>query len=374
MTDWIDEPILLLRDGESLKRLAAELVRENPGISSEEMLEILARNNSLVRDLPELAPGSPLCVASKPLPEQALAQWRLGRDLGLLALTRDRELAMVAREEPALLEPFARFRAHSQSEGWITGGRAAQVLGYGATGMSAYAGVAKRQLDQMSVLARQLYDDVILHFRKQAGGPFGVSRSQLPALERYLREHPLYRELRRSLDQLPAMLRNKLGAVDLRRRHFGNADFFRRQFIVPGGVRNAGAHLSRVSNLLTGQIQRFGSLARGATWAIPAILGIYSTATAPEGQRLRTGLEESVGIVLGAMGTSFGGAAAAGAVGIIASVVVLPGTVIFVGSCIGAALGGYVGYDVGKSMTRSVYEWVESALGSSVDWFVEVLP
>ena len=67
------------------------------------------------------------------------------------------------------------------------------------------------------------------------------------------------------------------------------------------------------------------------------MLGVYATATAPQGQHLRTGVGEVAGIILGAVGSQMGGLAVMGGAGLLAGIVVVPAGVVFVAAVVGQA-------------------------------------
>ena len=205
--------------------------------------------------------------------------------------------------------------------------------------------------------------------------PFGVSKAGRGALEQMLKSHREYGQLRRALDDLPRFIQRRLGNIHLPSSPLPNADFFRRQFVVPKGVR-PGVYLGRVANRLGGQVLRAGSWARQSTWIVPSVLGAYSTFTAPQGKKLRTGAGEAVGVAFGAGGSWLGGAAVAGGAKLLATVglIAVPGGVVVLAVGVAAAaLGGYLMYGLGKGLGESWYDAVSDTIEGWADAWVEIV-
>lgn len=363
-------PIILSGPSDSPRTLAGELSRQT-GKPLDESLRILCLNNGLDPALRRCG-GRPIWIQPNALDPAGLGHWSQERGTILRAFQPVRNARRVAQEEPWLLQPLAKFVETTDRNGWLTGQRFAELGGYGATGASAYSGVLSRELRGIAQLADEVYKDVMRQLA-QSRAPFGVSRGQRPQLKALLKAHPRYAQLRRALDGLPKFVQRRLGDIQLPSGPQGNARFFRRQFVVPRGVR-PGVYLSRITNRLGDQMLRSARYAKTFTWVVPAALGVYATATAPAGQRLRTGAGETGGVVFGAMGSAAGGAAVAlgGSLLVAAGIVAVPGAIIFVTSVVAAGTAGYLGYSLGKTTGEALYDAIEEVVEGMADWFVSI--
>jgi len=356
-------PFLVTRPGESLDSLSATLHRAS-GIDISTAQRLLRDNNDLDA-MRRLHAGQALCVATAPLAGAERERWLSERQHVMRVLSTNHPLRGLTQETPSLIMPLGQFAETARQSGWLTGDRFAELGGYGATGVSAYAETIGRELLAISRLADDVYRDVLHRF--SGSSPFGVSKTQLGQLEAMLRSHPKYQALRMALDKLPAYITRKLGPIDLAGHTRAHADFFRRQFMVPRGVAS-GAFLGRVSNQLGAQVLRYGKLAGRATWFVPAILGAISVANAPRGQRLRIASGETLGIALGAVGTTAGTLLATALVGLI----VAPGIIVIAAGILGGAALGYAGYKFGKFGGTLLYDFFSDVMDDLAGSFIEV--
>jgi hypothetical protein len=108
---------------------------------------------------------------------------------------------------------------------------------------------------------------------------------------------------------------------------------------------NPTKYVGSVAKQLNGRISVLKGIGKGATWYVPATLGLISTVTAPEGMKMRTLLEEGFGVVGGAIGTWFGGTiAASSAIGLLAFCGLCLGPFgLFITVFICASAGGIIG-------------------------------
>jgi len=363
-------PIILARPGESPESLAREMSRHSE-LSFDDSITTLCDNNRMSQGLPHCG-GRPLWVRPEPLQANACSVWEEDRRQIEYAFAPAPLARGVAQQDPWLLTKMYDFAESAAQNRWAIGKQVSQLAGFGSTGVSAVSGVLQRELQGIAQLADRVYSDVMVRF-SASRSPFGVSNAERGALEQMLKSHPEYGQLRRALDALPRFLQRRLGNIHLPSSPIPNADFFRRQFVVPMGVQ-PGVYLGRVANRLGGQVLRAGSYARRATWYVPAILGVYNTLTAPEGKKLRTGAGETVGVVLGALGSSAGGFAATATAGWLATagVVILPGGVVFVAAVAASAVVGYAGYTGGTWLGESLYDTLSETIGAWADAWVEI--
>ena len=362
------QPIVLARPGESPQSLAREMSRYSE-LSFDDSIGTLCDNNRMSQRLPHCG-GRPLWIRPEPLQANACSVWEHDRRQIEYAFAPSPLARGVAQQDPWLLTQMYDFAESAAQNRWAIGKQVSQLAGFGSTGVSAVSGVLQRELQGIAQLADRVYSDVMVRF-SASRSPFGVSNAERGALERMLKSHPEYGQLRKALDALPKFVQRRLGNIHMPSSPLPNADFFRRQFVVPKGVR-PGVYLGRVANRLGGQVLRAGSYARRATWYVPAILGVYNTLTAPQGKKLRTGAGETVGVVLGAGGSAVGGVVGAAAAGLVSGLIVVPGGVVVVAAVAGAAVGGYVMYEFGKSVGHSLYDTLSETIGEWADTWVEI--
>jgi len=358
-------PILLAGPGESPQSLAHEISRNSP-VAFDDSLGTLCQNNQISPRLPHCG-GRALWIDPRALEETSCRAWGQDREQierAFLAAPNGRQ---VAQHDPWLLTKMYDFAGYAQRNQWKIGQQITTLAGHGSNGAGAYSGVLHSDLRGIAQLADRVYADVMTEF-SASRSPFGVSRAERGALERMLRSHPAYGQLRKALDDLPKFVQRRLGDIHLPSSPRPNARFLRRQFVVPKGVA-PGIYLGRVANRLGDQVLRAGRYARGATWIVPAVLGVYTSLTAPEGMKLRTGAGETVGVVLGAVGSTWGGLAGAA---VTTGIVALPGIVVFVAAVSASAGVGYAGYTVGKWVGESIYDTVLETIGGWADAWVEI--
>jgi hypothetical protein len=96
----------------------------------------------------------------------------------------------------------------------------------------------------------------------------------------------------------------------------------------------------------------FKGIGKGATWYVPALLGVASVAAAAPEQRWRTAFEEGFGVLGGAAGTKFGGLAGIGIVAVLG----LGPFGLFVAVFVCASAGGIVGMKIGQGFGDKVYD------------------
>ena len=227
-------PIILGRPGESAQSLAGQLSRYSE-LSFDDSLRTLCQNNQITPHLPHCG-GQALWIRPEPLSKHACLAWEEDRQQIGRAFLSAPNAARVAQENPRLLSQLHSFVDRAEDSKWGMGEALVRAASLGATGASAYGEVLQSELGVVAQLADEVYTDVMSRFRASRS-PFGVSRAERGALEQMLRSHPSYAQLRRALDDLPRFVRRRLGSLQLPRSPLPNADFFRRQFVVPNGVR-----------------------------------------------------------------------------------------------------------------------------------------
>jgi hypothetical protein len=116
---------------------------------------------------------------------------------------------------------------------------------------------------------------------------------------------------------------------------------------------NPTKYVGSVAKQLNGRLRVFKYLGRGATWYVPATLGLISVATAPPEMRMRKLFEEGFGVIGGAIGTK-AGAALGGFIAL--SILGLGPFGFFVAVFICASLGGIAFMEGGKWFGDRIYD------------------
>jgi hypothetical protein len=133
-----------------------------------------------------------------------------------------------------------------------------------------------------------------------------------------------------------------------------NASFFRKHVSLPlKKWHNPSQYVGRMAKQLNRRVQMFKGIGKGATWYVPALLGVASVATAPPEQRWHTAFEEGFGVLGGAFGTHLGGLAGVGIVAVLG----LGPFGLFVAVFICASAGGILFMKGGQSLGNKVYDY-----------------
>ncbi len=201
-----------------------------------------------------------------------------------------------------------------------------RFTGYGVAGVSGYAASGQMALGNTQALARELYEEAIAKYGKQAVQ--SKSKTSIVKMQRFLTGHPKYPQLMQLLKELPEHLLPTGRRVSNPRSASPNvvARHFRRAFALPYDKWNSSRYFSTIGRQLNGKIQLLKGVGRSASWYIPAAIGIYNTLQAPPEMQLRAAFREGFGLIGGYAGTVFGGSfLATGVLGISA----------FFGLCLG---------------------------------------
>jgi hypothetical protein len=114
---------------------------------------------------------------------------------------------------------------------------------------------------------------------------------------------------------------------------------------------------------LNGRVQMFKGIGKGATWYVPALLGVASVAAAPPEQRWRAVFEEGFGVLGGAFGTKLGGLAGIGIVTVLGLGPVGLFVVVFVCASAGGILGMKTGQKVGGDI---IYDYGSESVNGQI--------
>jgi hypothetical protein len=174
------------------------------------------------------------------------------------------------------------------------------------------------------------------------------------------------------LKELPKILLPKGGYMTVNSNTaYPNASFFRKHISLPlKKWHNPSQYVGRMAKQLNRRVQVFKGIGKGATWYVPALLGVASVAAAPPEQRWRTAFEEGFGVLGGAAGTYLGGLAGLG----IVAVFCLGPVGMFVAIVVSTTIGGiglmkggqWVGghlYDATNNLGGRIYRSGEELIG-----------
>jgi hypothetical protein len=228
-----------------------------------------------------------------------------------------------------------------------------KAAAYGTAGVSGHAAAGGMAVNNINALARELYSEAVEKF----GAKMVHSKraNHLARMQDYLKSHPKYGQMVQHLKQLPRHLLpkgNLMPAVG--QSHVAEARHFRKHVsLALKKFSNSSKYVGSMVKQLNGRVNVFKNIGRGATWYVPATLGVISVATAPPEVRMRTLFEEGFGIVGGAFGTKLGAMAGLGLVAVLG----LGPFGLFVAVFIFASTGGIIGMEVFKKFGGGIYEY-----------------
>jgi hypothetical protein len=245
----------------------------------------------------------------------------------------------------------------------VGGGDVVRGISYGLGGVSGLAASGGMAVGTIDTLVRQIYTDAVKTF----GAKMVVSKqkNQLLRLTRFIKNHPNYNQLMRSFKELPEFLlpgpRNKIVPPGASQINNHLARHFRKQYFQAFRHWSSDKYLPTIARQLRGRVKLFKGIGRGATWYVPAVIGLYNVAEAPPQTRMRTLFEEGFGIVGGAFGTWTGGTLlTSGAIGLFTLCGLCMGPAgIFVVVFLFATAGGIAGNELAKRIGSAIYDYGE---------------
>lgn len=235
--------------------------------------------------------------------------------------------------------------------------------GYGLAGVSGHAAAGTMALGDVNGLMRELYSEALEKF-----GPkvvYSKNANHIAKMERFLKGHPKYAQLTRYIQKLPKHLLSKGGIPTVSPRINGAvARHFRKHVSLPlKKWSNPTKYVGSVAKQLNGRLRVFKYVGKGATWYVPATLGLISASTAPPGMKMRRLFEEGFGVIGGAIGTKAGAALG----GLIALTILGLGPFgFFVAVFIFASLGGILGMETFKKFGGGIYDYGVQFDGSRI--------
>ncbi len=224
---------------------------------------------------------------------------------------------------------------------------------YSAGGTSGYSAAGAIALSNANGLARELYEEAIQKFGKKI--VCSNKTSHISKMQQFLKGHPKYQSLMQHMKKLPKHLLPKGKVVSaMPQATNALARHFRKSFVLPFDKWNSSRYLSSIGRQLNGNVSLLKGIGRGATWYIPATLGIISVANASPEMRMRTLFQEGFGVVGGAIGT-WVGAEIIGA-GLVSALCLGPlGAFVLVLVC--ASAMGLIGMEVFRKSGSKIYDY-----------------
>jgi hypothetical protein len=352
--------VAFARRGDSLDSLAAEIGKGNAAFARmplQQKKALLIANNQVLETRP-IEPGQPINFAEHPMSPEATRLLRCDSPEMCRSFAGfSPDLQSLLQHTPESAVAMASFASTFQKHGWSPGfdvDDAVTGFGYGLQGADAGAGAASKLLGDVERLGKELAEELFTTFGKK------VATSKTPAdlarVEQYLKTSRRYQALRKAIERLPDFLKNNLGQLGPTEDVVSaNARWLRRHMTFPLTSGTPASHLHRMGGHLSGAVTRFGRIGVATTWVLPAVLGVYNVAQTPPGRRLRVGIEEGVGIGLGALGSAFGVAAG----GVLVTALCLTGVGAFIMIALAAGLGGYALAELGKAAVRPTLDFFD---------------
>jgi hypothetical protein len=215
-----------------------------------------------------------------------------------------------------------------------------------------HAAAGAMALNNVNALARELYSEAVEKFGVKM--VHSKSANHLARMQNFLKGHPKYAQLMQHLKNLPKHLLPDGSFMTVNTQtNSAVARHFRKHVSLP--LKKWGSssrYVGSMAKQLNGRLSLFKNIGRGATWYVPATLGVISVATASPELRMRTLFEEGVGVIGGAAGTKLGVATGLGIVAILG----LGPFGLFVAVFICASAGGMLGMEIGKNIGSGVYD------------------
>lgn len=208
-------------------------------------------------------------------------------------------------------------------------------------------------LGQIRALTRKVVEEATAKFGKEV--MLSRQPAKLEMVQRFIRGNANYAKVQQLIATLPKQLKSGLGThlAPTPNVQAGDARWLRRAVQVE--EKGAARFFKSAGSLLEGKISRFESYGRGTTFVLPAAIGLYNIAHAAPGDRLKVGIEESVGIGLGAVGTELG----VGVGSFLVAALGLTGVGAFLLIFVVAGAGAYLLSEAGKTGVRRIGEFLE---------------
>jgi hypothetical protein len=222
-------------------------------------------------------------------------------------------------------------------------------ISYASGGTSGYVTTGANSLSNIKNISKVLFDDIVKKFgKKEILNPSPLMRTRI---NDFIKFHPSNSRLHQMLTELPKHLRQRIAPPNFPNKL--NLNSFKRNIYWP--IRKTDKiRPSGMINKLGNNLKYLKKVGTGATYAIPAAIGVYNVFEASSSERPHIMAKETLGIVAGAKGTGWGMAAGGT---IVAFIGISTGGFIIVGLC--AAAAGIAGYEMTGLGYDSIREWLK---------------
>lgn len=326
----------------------ARMVYDNKphNLRSVQEAEAVFRHNNAIRT--GLSPWGFVNLNPFPLTTAALNQWQ----------TKQHSICATLNANPGLYD-FLLMTTYGEQQGMLSLADAAnksgwtvgkkeiiETTGYAVSGASGGIAAGEKPLAAIQSIAKELMNDAVKKHGKDI-----LQKKNLKALEFFLKNNAKFPELQKSISVLPSFLSRNLGHIHPTPGiSYPNARFVRSQILLP--FHNPQRYCNNFESLLKSKVVRLGKFGTGATWILPAAIGVYNVYDAPQEKMLEVTARETAGIGLGALGTELGIAAGIA----IAGTLLLTGGGAFIVIAVVAGAGGAGGYWVGSTGTDIIFK------------------
>jgi hypothetical protein len=161
----------------------------------------------------------------------------------------------------------------------------------------------------------------------------------------------------RSFRELPEFLlpgpRNKIVPPGISQVNHHLARHFRKQYFQAFRHWSSDKYLPTIARQLRGRVKLFKGIGRGATWYVPAVIGLYNVSQAPQQTRMRTLFEEGFGVMGGFAGTQLGLYTGLSLVAVLG----LGPMGLFIAVFLCSTAGGIATSEIGKRIGGSIFDY-----------------
>ena len=318
--------------------------------SKEEAKSIILANNPMVRN--DIWPGMGLNITPRVHGYQNINaensdNMAVQHDFSKMSMDTKRLLSSNPKGAQALLHVAEDAKRNHWAVGWSD---IINTTSYGVTGMDAFYGTTNTYYGRIQALSSQLVKEAVAELGERT--VFSKKAGHLQKLESFLKRSFTYKRLRETMGRMPGYLTRRMGrSAPTPNIGYNNARWFRRQIFVPA-MKGSRRYFSSMNRLVGKNLIRVGRIGMTTTWFIPTGIGIYNTINAAPADRWKAGLENSFGVVLGAVGTNIGVLAG---MGLVTSLTFISGGLAFVIVFICAGVSGFLFGKAGNYIGDKIY-------------------
>ena len=345
-------PFIVVRPGENIDSVAHAMAQGTYRIGRhEEIKAILIHNNKITETTP-LRSGQLLNVSHEPC-EGGEGSWFPGLAICPEVQGFSSDLLGLMQRDAQSLPAMMALSDQADGAGWEVGIDGPTAGGYIVLGADSGIAAGAHMLSEIRLLGRKIVEEATAKFGKEV--MLSRQPAKLEMVQRFLRGNINYLRMQEFIAKLPKQLKSGLGSHMAPTPGVQAADARWVRRIVQVEEKGAARFFRSAGSLLEGKISRFETLGRGTTFVLPAVIGLYNIAHASPTERFRVGVEESVGIGLGALGTGIGVEAGTA----ICVVLGLTGVGAFLMVFVAAGAGAYYLSEGSKSGVRRLSEFFQ---------------